>query len=88
LDDGAVKVLRNSGSSLLPVGVKKLKGSFQRGEAVECLDMKGNKVASGLINYNSEETRKIIGKPSREIEALLGHIDEPELIHRDNLVLL
>ncbi|MDH5356832.1 MAG: glutamate 5-kinase [Gammaproteobacteria bacterium] len=87
LDDGAVKVLRNSGSSLLPVGVKKALGSFQRGEAVECLDMSGNKVASGLINYNSEETRKIIGNPSRKIEAILGHIDEPELIHRDNLVL-
>lgn len=88
LDDGAVKVLRESGGSLLPVGVKQSNGVFQRGEAVECLDKSGNKVACGLINYNSDETNKILGKSSQEIKNILGYKDEQELIHRDNLVLL
>ncbi|MDH5544136.1 MAG: glutamate 5-kinase [Gammaproteobacteria bacterium] len=88
LDDGAVKVLRNGGSSLLPVGVKQSSGSFQRGEVVECTDLNGSRIACGLINYSSDETGKIIGHASKEIEGLLGYVDEPELIHRDNLVLL
>ncbi|MDH5377471.1 MAG: glutamate 5-kinase, partial [Gammaproteobacteria bacterium] len=53
-----------------------------------CVDAVGEPVAKGLINYNAEETRKIIGKPSKEIESILGYVDEPELIHRDNLVLV
>jgi glutamate 5-kinase len=88
LDDGAVRVLRDKGSSLLPVGVISMSGDFTRGEAVVCLDMTGCEVARGLVNYNAQETRRIIGKSSREIETVLGYVDEQELIHRDNLVLV
>ncbi|MCU7815814.1 MAG: glutamate 5-kinase [Candidatus Thiodiazotropha sp. (ex Rostrolucina anterorostrata)] len=88
LDDGAVNVLRKQGSSLLAVGVCGVKGDFSRGEAVVCLDLAGCEVARGLVNYDALETSKIMGKPSSQIESILGYIDEDELIHRDNLVLL
>lgn len=88
LDDGAVRVLRESGRSLLPVGVTDVSGRFNRGEVVSCCDQQGREVARGLVNYNSEESRKVMGKPSDTIEAVLGYVDEPELIHRDNLVLV
>ncbi|MCU7890853.1 MAG: glutamate 5-kinase [Candidatus Thiodiazotropha sp. (ex Ustalcina ferruginea)] len=88
LDDGAVNVLRRQGSSLLAVGVCGVKGDFSRGEAVVCLDLAGCEVARGLVNYDALETLKIMGKPSSQIESILGYIDEDELIHRDNLVLL
>ena len=88
LDDGAVKVLRDSGRSLLPVGVVDVDGNFKRGEAVACVDGQGQEIARGLVNYSSEETRKIMGRPSSELESVLGYADEPELIHRDNLVLV
>ena len=63
-------------------------GEFQRGEVVACLDPSGREIARGLANYASAEARQIIRRPSGEIEAILGYVDEPELIHRDNLVLL
>ncbi|MDH5642533.1 MAG: glutamate 5-kinase, partial [Nitrospira sp.] len=85
-DAGAVRVLRESGKSLLPVGVKQAQGAFNRGDLVMCQDESGQEVARGLINYNFEETRKIMGQASDRIESLLGYVDEPELIHRDNLV--
>jgi len=88
LDDGAVRALRTEGKSLLPIGVFEAAGEFERGEVVSCLDAQGQEIARGLVNYSSADTRKILGSPSREIEARLGYIDEPELIHRDNLVLL
>ena len=88
LDAGAVQVLRQSGSSLLPVGVTEVKGDFQRGDLVSCHDAAGVAVARGLVNYPAEEARSIIGHTSERIEQLLGYVDEPELIHRDNLVLL
>jgi glutamate 5-kinase len=88
LDEGAVKVLRQSGRSLLPVGVKGVEGNFLRGELVVCVGPDGVEVAKGLVNYSAEESRKIIGHASERIESLLGYVDEPELIHRDNLVLL
>ena len=88
LDDGAVRALRADGKSLLPIGVFEAAGEFERGEVVSCLDPLGQEVARGLVNYSSIETRKILKSPSHEIEARLGYIDEPELIHRDNLVLL
>ena len=88
LDAGAVRVLCDSGRSLLPVGVTALSGNFSRGDLVACLDPQGNEVARGLVNYKATEAAKIIGKPSEQIEALLGYVDEPELIHRDNLVLV
>ncbi len=88
LDDGAVRVLAQDGRSLLAVGVKEVEGRFQRGEPVVCVAPDGREVARGLVNYGADETRRIMGRPSHEIESLLGYIDEPELIHRDNLVLL
>ncbi len=87
LDGGAVRVLRKSGRSLLAVGVTGVTGGFARGELVACLDPDGKEVARGLVNYNADETRRIMGLPSERIEAVLGYVDEPELIHRDNLVI-
>ncbi|MGI9301860.1 MAG: glutamate 5-kinase [Gammaproteobacteria bacterium] len=88
LDTGAARVLRESGRSLLAVGVTNTDGEFSRGEMVRCIDPHGMEIARGLVNYAAAETRIIKGKPSGEIEALLGYVDEPELIHRDNLVLV
>jgi glutamate 5-kinase len=88
LDAGAVKALARDGKSLLPIGVIDISGDFVRGEVVACLDPQGREVARGLVNYSSEETRRIMRRPSGEIESILGYVDEPELIHRDNLVLL
>jgi glutamate 5-kinase len=88
LDAGAVKALARDGKSLLPVGVTEVTGDFQRGEVVACLDPAGREIARGLANYSSAEARQIIRRPSAEIETILGYVDEPELIHRDNLVLL
>jgi glutamate 5-kinase len=87
LDDGAVRVVREQGKSLLPVGVKEVRGNFTRGDMVICVAPDGREVARGLVNYHADEARKIIGKPSNKIEALLGYKDDEELIHRDNLVL-
>ena len=88
LDEGAVRVLRESGRSLLPVGVTEVRGEFDRGELVCCVAPNGQEVARGLVNYDAEESRRIQRQPSDRIEALLGYVDEPELSHRDNLVLL
>jgi glutamate 5-kinase len=88
LDDGAVKVLRQSGRSLLAVGVRDVRGTFRRGELVACTDAEGREVARGLVNYSSEEARRIKGLPSSRIGDVLGYVDEEELIHRDNLVLV
>ncbi len=87
LDDGAVRVLRESGRSLLPVGVTAVSGNFERGEVVACVDQKGAEVARGLVNYSAIEAQKIKGLPTGKMEMVLGYVDEPELIHRDNLVL-
>ena len=88
LDSGAVKALKVDGKSLLAIGVHEAAGDFERGEVVSCLDESHREIARGLINYNASETRRILRTPSHEIENKLGYIDEPELIHRDNLVLL
>ncbi len=88
LDGGAVRALRADGKSLLPVGVTAMEGRFDRGDLVACLDPSGNEVARGLVNYDTERALLLIGKTTRRIEALLGHVDDPELIHRDNLVLV
>ncbi len=87
LDEGAVRVLKQSGRSLLAVGVTAVEGRFDRGELVACLDPRGGEVARGLVNYSAEETRRIMGQPTSRMEELLGYLDEPEVIHRDNLVL-
>lgn len=88
LDSGATRALLEKGVSLLSVGVTKVSGRFQRGDVVSCLADDGREIARGLVNYESLEAERIKGKASSEIEAILGYIDEPELIHRDNLVLL
>src|SRR5919108_4127587 len=88
LDERAVRALREAGRSLLPVGVTAVEGEFTRGELVICLDPSGTEIARGLVNYSAIETRRIMGQRSDRIEALLGYIDESELIHRDNLVVI
>ena len=88
LDAGAVTALRDQRKSLLPIGVFEVVGAFERGEVVACCAPNGIEIARGLVNYNAAETRRILKTPSGEIEARLGYVDEPELIHRDNLVLL
>ena len=88
LDAGAMKVLQGAGSSLLPVGVTRVEGEFERGDLVVCFGPGGEEVARGLVNYSAAESRRIIGHASKRIESILGYVDEPELIHRDNLVLL
>jgi glutamate 5-kinase len=87
LDDGASRVLRTEGRSLLAVGVRGVQGTFERGEMVACDGPDGHEIARGLVNYSAEETRRIMGQSSDRIVDLLGYVDEPELIHRDNLVL-
>ncbi len=86
LDEGAVNALK-SGKSLLPIGVIAAEGDFERGAAVACIDPEGKEIARGLCNYGSGEARLIARKTTQEIEDLLGYVDEPELIHRDNLIL-
>jgi glutamate 5-kinase len=88
LDEGAVQVLKQSGKSLLPIGVESVIGVFKRGELVSCLNQSGQEIARGLVNYNADELQLIKQKPSQKIEALLGYAGESELIHRDNLVLM
>jgi glutamate 5-kinase len=88
LDTGATHALRTGGKSLLPIGVIDVSGEFERGEVVLCIDEEGQPVSRGLVNYSAAETRKIMRRPSSEIETVLGYVDESELIHRDNLVLL
>lgn len=88
LDAGAVKALTEQGKSLLPIGVSEIAGQFQRGEIVACIAPDGRDIARGLSNYSADEARRIMRRPSSEIEAILGYLDEPELIHRDNLALL
>src|SRR5471032_1441069 len=88
LDAGAVQKLGKEGKSLLPIGVVDVKGEFGRGAVITCIGEDGHAIARGLSNYTSAEARRIMRKPSAEIEAILGFLEGPELIHRDNLVLL
>ena len=88
LDAGATRAITKEGKSLLPIGVTDVIGSFERGAIVACVGPDGTEIARGLINYGSAEARRIAGKPSSEIEPILGYLDDIELIHRDNLVLL
>lgn len=88
LDEGAVRALKTEGKSLLPIGVTSVSGEFGRGELVRCVDREGIEIARGFSNYSAAEAKKIMRHASHEIESILGYVDEPELIHRDNLVLL
>lgn len=88
LDDGAVQALLREGKSLLPIGVTDVEGEFGRGDVVACVDSQGRECARGLINYSSADTRRILRQPSSQIARILGSMTEPELMHRDNLVVL
>ncbi len=88
LDDGAVQALLREGKSLLPIGVTEVEGEFGRGDVVACVDSQGVECARGLINYSSADTRRILRQPSSQIARILGSMTEPELMHRDNLVVL
>lgn len=88
LDDGACRVLRDKGSSLLAVGVTACKGEFLRGDLVACVDQHGEEIARGLSNYSIADTRRLLGKSSEMIEEILGFSGEPELIHRDNMIIV
>jgi glutamate 5-kinase len=87
LDDGAIDALK-AGKSLLAIGVTAVDGEFSRGSVVACKTRDGKEIARGLVNYAGNDSRRIARHASSEIEELLGFIEEPELIHRDNLVLL
>ena len=87
VDDGAVAKLRDEGKSLLPIGMVSVEGDFSRGEVIAIRDSLGIEMARGLTNYASAEARLICRKPSNEFERLLGYAAEPEMVHRDNLVL-
>jgi len=86
LDDGAAHALAHDGKSLLPIGVTEVEGDFERGALVACVSPQGHEIARGLVNYGAAEARRIRGRPSSEIEDLLGYEYQPELIHRDNLL--
>jgi glutamate 5-kinase len=88
LDEGAVRALATGGRSLLPIGVVAVSGDFERGAVVAVTGPDGREIARGLVNYASAEAQLIMRKASSEIESILGYVDEPELIHRDNLVLV
>ncbi|MDQ3215265.1 MAG: glutamate 5-kinase [Pseudomonadota bacterium] len=88
IDEGAARALVTGGKSLLPIGVVSVLGEFQRGDVVACVNDAGHEIARGLANYSSAQSSLIARRPTTEIEEALGFIEEPELIHRDNLVLL
>lgn len=87
VDDGAVAKLRDEGKSLLPIGMTAVEGEFSRGDVIAIKDAAGVEVARGLSNYASAEARLMCRKASAEFERLLGYVAEPEMVHRDNLVL-
>jgi len=87
IDDGAVGKLKGDGSSLLPIGMTSVEGDFSRGEVIAILDGQGQEIARGLANYAAAEARLLCRKPSGQITELLGYAAEPEMVHRDNLVL-
>lgn len=88
VDAGAARALTSGRRSLLPVGVTAVEGGFRRGEMVACVGPDGREIARGLVNYSVQDAQRIIGQPTEAIGGILGYIDEPELVHRDNLVLL
>ena len=83
-----MRALTGGGKSLLPIGVTKVEGTFERGDVVGVFAPEGREIARGIVNYGAADAGRIRGHPSGEIEAILGQQLEPELIHRDNLVLL
>ena len=79
--------LKGEGSSLLPIGMTAVAGDFSRGEVIAILDGQGQEVARGLVNYAAAEARLLCRKPSSQMAELLGYAAEPEMVHRDNMVL-
>ena len=88
VDAGAAAKVRDEGKSLLPIGMVQVEGEFSRGDVIAVRDPSGQEIARGLANYSSAEARLLCRKPSSEFEALLGYAAEPEMLHRDNLVLM
>jgi len=88
LDDGAVRALTERGRSLLPAGVVRVEGRFQRGDPVACADASGREFARGVAAYSAEEVARIRGLATARILAVLGFTNGDEVIHRDDLVLL
>lgn len=88
VDEGAKEALLKKGKSLLPSGIREVDGSFDAGEVVHCVDLKGKEFARGVANYSSSEISKIKGRKSSELESVLGYKVYDEVIHRDNLVVL
>jgi glutamate 5-kinase len=88
VDAGAVRAICEKGSSLLPIGVTQIEGNFTRGDVVRCFNLAGEEIARGIVNYSREDAQKIMRLPTGQIHTMLGYIDEAELIHRDNLVIL
>ena len=87
VDDGAADKLRDEGKSLLPIGMTQVQGVFSRGDVIAVRDITGAEIGRGLANYSSAEARLLCRKPSSEINHLLGYSAEPEMVHRDNMVL-
>ncbi|MDO8699522.1 MAG: glutamate 5-kinase [Rhodoferax sp.] len=87
VDAGAVHKLREEGKSLLPIGMTAVDGDFSRGDVIAVRDVQGTEIARGLANYASAEARLICRKPSSDYEKLLGYAAEPEMVHRDNMIL-
>ena len=88
IDDGAVSKVRDEGKSLLPIGMTAVEGEFSRGDVIAVRGPDGAEVARGLANYSSAEARLLCRKASGEIERLLGYVAEPEMVHRDNMILM
>jgi glutamate 5-kinase len=88
VDAGAALKLREDGKSLLPIGIVEVQGEFARGDVIAVLAPGGEVIARGLANYSSAEARLIARHASSQIESLLGYANEPEMIHRTNLVLV
>ncbi|MGD8353900.1 MAG: glutamate 5-kinase, partial [Pseudomonadota bacterium] len=87
LDDGAVQALRRMKKSLLPAGIKEVLGDFGAGAMVRCLDSSGEEIARGVTSFSSDQVRRIMGRHSDEIQAILGTFPGEEVIHRDDLVI-
>lgn len=88
VDAGAAAKVRGEGKSLLPIGMTNVEGEFSRGDVIAVRDAQGVELARGLANYSSAEARLLCRKPSAEFERLLGYVAEPEMVHRDNMVLM
>ena len=88
IDEGAQRALTERHTSLLPIGIKTVYGEFLRGDVVSCLNESGKEIARGIVNYSSGEVRQIAGLQSEELGSVLGIVGHPEVIHKDNLVLV